>query len=130
MRREVAYKIWQVFIGFFVSFGFAFAVAQNQFLVALAVLAAGFALIRVLQGRYKSVVLSDERTKLIGEKAAQTTIVILMVGSAVVISAQLILLSLGIQVPWFQAFIEPLSYMILTLMLVYGLVTFYYLKKM
>lgn len=130
MRRELSYKIWRVLIGFFVAFGFAFAAVQSQFLVAFAVLAVGFALIHVLQGRYKSIVLSDERTRRIGEKAAQNTIVIFMVGSAAIICTQLILVSVGIEVPQLQAFVEPLSYMILAFMLVYSALSFYYSKKM
>lgn len=130
MKKELSYKIWRVLVGFFVAFGFAFAVIQNQFLVAFAIFAAGFALIQVLQARYKSVILSDERTKRIGEKAAQNTLVLFMVGSAAIICSQLILASAGIEIPELQAFVESLSYMILALMLVYSLLSFYYSRKM
>jgi uncharacterized membrane protein len=130
MKRELSYKIGRILTSVFVAAGFAFALVQDQYLVGFAVLAAGFAILQVLRTRYKSVLLSDERTKRISERAAQTTLVLFMVASAVVICSQLVFVSAGIEIPQLQAITEPLSYLILALMLSYSILTFYYQKKM
>jgi uncharacterized membrane protein len=69
MKKSISYTIWRIAVTFFVALGFGFAIDQGQILIGLAVLAAGFAILQVLRVRYKSVILADERTKRIAEKA-------------------------------------------------------------
>ncbi|XHH09279.1 MAG: DUF2178 domain-containing protein [Candidatus Bathyarchaeia archaeon] len=130
MKRETTYKIWRMIVTLFISAGFSFGIIQEQFIVSLAFLAAGLAILQVLRTKYKSVVLSDERTKLIGEKASQNTILCFIVGSSILICVQLVLTSFGIEIQELQAFTQPLSYLILAFMLVYSIFSFYYSRKM
>jgi uncharacterized membrane protein len=130
VKKETSYKIWRAATTFFVAFGFAFALVQEQIIMALAVLAAGFAILQVLRARYKSIILSDERTKRINEKAAFGTFWVLMVGGAVLIFSQLILNYLGITIEPLASLTEPLSYFILALMLIHSVLTLYYSRKM
>jgi uncharacterized membrane protein len=122
--------LWRIIVTFFIAAGFAFAIVQEQILVGLAVLAAGFAILQVLRVRYKSVVLSDERTKRINEKAGLGTFSILMGSGAILIISELILSSAGIESPQLKTFVEPFSYLILGLMLIYTVLTLYYQRKM
>lgn len=98
--------------------------------MGMGVFAAGFAILQVLRSRYKSVIVSDERTKSINEKAALSTFVFFMVGGAAIIMSQLILGYIGVTIQPLSAFAEPLSYLILALMLVYSVLTLYYSRKM
>ncbi len=130
LNKEITYKIWRAVTTLFVAFGFGFAIVQNQIVVALGILAAGFAILQVLRLRYKSVILSDERTKSINEKAALGTFVFFMVAGAVIIMSKVILDYVGVNIQPLAAFIEPLSYFILILMLVYSVLALYYSRKM
>jgi uncharacterized membrane protein len=130
MNQEKAYKIYRGIVTLFMSAGFSFGIIQEQIVVSLVFLAAGLAIIQVLSSKYKAVVLSDERTKVIGEKAAQNTVLFFILGSSVVICAQLILGSVGIKIAELEAFTQPLSYLVLAFMLVYSIFTFYYSRKL
>ncbi len=130
MKKSISYTLWRIAITFFVALGFGFAIDQGQALIGLAVLAAGFAILQVLRVRYKSVILADERTKRINEKAAFGTFWVLMVFGASLILVELTLSYAGIKIPQLSAFVEPLSYIILSLMLVYTCLTVYYSRKM
>ncbi len=130
MRQELAYKVSRVLLTFFIAVGFGIGVVQEQIIISLAFLAAGFVILQVLRARYKSVLLSDERTKRINEKAALGTFWAFTVSGALLILTELILDYVGLDIPEFRIFTQLLSYMILALMLVYSVLSFYYLKKM
>jgi uncharacterized membrane protein len=130
MKKSISYTIWRIAVTFFVALGFGFAIDQGQILIGLAVLAAGFAILQVLRVRYKSVILADERTKRIAEKATFGTFWVLMVFGTSLILVELTLSYAGIKIPQLSAFVEPLSYIILSLMIVYTCLTVYYSRKM
>jgi uncharacterized membrane protein len=130
MNRSTWYVLWRIVVTFFVAAGFGFAIVQEQILVGLAILAAGFAILQVLRVRYKSVVLADERTKRINEKAGLGTFWFFMVSGAILTLLGLVLSYVGIEIQLLKTFVEPLSYLILGLMLVYSILTLYYSRKM
>ncbi len=130
MKKELEYKVARIITTLFVAFGFALGIAQAQTIVSLAVLAAGLVILQVLRARYKSVILSDERTKRINEKAALSTFWFFMISGVLIILSQLILDFAGIEIQQLKAFTEPLSYLILGLMLVHSVLAAYYSRKM
>ncbi len=130
MNKELESKVTRAIATVFVAAGFAFAIVQEQIIVAIAVLAAGFAILQVLKARYKSVISSDERTKRINEKAAMNTLTLFMVSGAVLIITQLALDFAKIDLPQLKAFTEPLSYLIIVFMAVYSILAMYHSRKM
>ncbi len=130
MKKELESKVTRALVTIFVAAGFSFAIVQEQIVVAIAVLVAGLAILQVLKARYKSVVLADERTKRINEKAAMNTLTFFMVSSAILIITQLTMNFAKIDIPQLRAFTEPLSYLIIVFMMVYSILTLYYSRKM
>jgi uncharacterized membrane protein len=130
MKKETEYKIMRILTIVFVAFGVAFSVVQEQIILTLVFLIIAVAVNQVLKARYKSVVFADERTKRISEKAGLTTFWFFICAGAGLIILQLILHSLGLENEPLKAFVEPLSYIILALMMIYNILYVYYSRKM
>lgn len=130
MNEELKYKIWQIVTTVFIAVGIAVAMGSDQPRVAIVVLATGLLLRWMLKARYKAVILVDERTKRIGERAGSTTFWIFLVATALTMVAQLILDSVSIRIPQLKEMMEPLSYIALGIMAVYAVLVRYYSRKM
>jgi uncharacterized membrane protein len=130
VKKQNEYKILRILTGFFVAFGVAFSIVQNQIILTLAFLVTAIAVNQLLKARYKSVVLADERTTRISEKAGLTTFWFFIFSGAGVIILQLVLSYVGVEYQPLKAFTEQISYVILALMAIYNVLFLYYSRKM
>jgi uncharacterized membrane protein len=103
---------------------------KQQLLVAFVILANGFWILWMLRARYKALVLVDERTARIEEKAASAAYALFLVAGWTVILVEYVLEAVGIRIQPFETAVEPLSYALLGLMLAFGIVHSYYSRKM
>ena len=130
LDRELLYKISMALVAVLVAAAIGFAVFGNQPFIAIGVLAGGFAFLLVVRGRYRTVVLRDERTSRLGEKAASTTFWIFLLSAAAVIGAEFVLEDLGIGIQSLKSLDEPLGQILIGLMRTYSAVHSYYSRRM
>ncbi len=130
MDEELKYKIWQIVVAVFVAVGIGVTIESDQPWMAIIILATGLLLRWMLKARYRAVVLVDERTRRISEKAGSATFWVFLVAVALTMVATLILGSVGIGVTALKEAMEPLSYAALAIMAVYTILVKYYSRKM
>jgi uncharacterized membrane protein len=130
MDKTRVYRILSALGALLIAAAIGSAMAGGEPIVAVAVLSAGFLILFMLRERFRILVLKDERTSKIGEKAASTTFWLFIACGGLVIVAGLASRNLGYSVRWLEAGIEPLGTILFGLMLAYSAIHYYYSAKM
>ncbi len=131
MNREQSYKIMRITIGILLVFGMLVAISLRNPIAAAVIFLIGLLLLKLLGDRYRDLVLKDERTLRIGEKALSRAFVIYAVGIGIATIAIVFMEPLNLEIiNQIKPLINQLSYAIFPLFVLFYLLYFYYQRKM
>lgn len=131
MKREQSYKIMRIAIGILLVFAMLAAISMRNPIAAAVIFLIGILLLKLLGDRYRDLVLKDERTLRIGEKALGSAFMIYAAGIGIGTIAIAFIEPFNPDViDQIKPLINQLSYAIFPVFALFYLLYFYYLRKM
>ena len=131
MKREQSYKILRISIGILMVFGMLVAIYMRNPIAAAVIFLIGILLLKFLGERYRDLVLKDERTQRIGEKALSRAFIIYAVGIGLATIAIVFTEPLNLEIiNQIKPVINQLSYAIFPVFALFYLLYYYYQSKM
>jgi uncharacterized membrane protein len=131
-KKERTYRYWKMSIAFLISAFTAFALAIDQPIAAVIVIAVGAVLIWMVRMRYREVerAMADERMNAISSRAANVAFRVFAIGALALMMAELVLEFMGLSIPGMQGFAYTLGYLVSALVFLHYLFYLYYSTRM
>lgn len=131
MQKEQTYKIMRIALIIFIAGGIGFAIAIRNLIAGGIIFIIGLFLSIFLRKRYKDIVIADERTRRISEKAFTGAFMIYAVSIGIANLAIVFLESLNLEtINQIKPAIYQLSYAFFIIIALYWVLYIYYQRKM
>lgn len=130
-KKEQSYKIMRIVITILIAAGMGFAIASRNLIGGVMILFTGLFLFLFMKQRYKDVVIADERTRKISEKAIVGAFWIYLVSIVLANIAVIVLGPLDLEIiDQIKPAVTYITYTFFFLVFLYEALRFYYKNKM